>query len=1219
VADGVQRDLTSDRYTDLDRIGQGGMGVVFRATDRKLGTTVAIKRLLEGRESSTGSSRVELFHQEYRTLALLAHPHVVRVEDFGVDHGVPFYAMELLEGADMYSLAPLAWREACSLVRDVCSALALLHSRRLLHRDLSPRNIKRTDNGRAKLIDFGAMSPMGHARQVIGTPPFVAPEVIGGHALDARTDLYSVGATLYFALTGTHAFPAKRLRDLQELWLAPPLAPSLRTEGIPAELDALVLALLSVDPMARPRDASEVLDRLNAIAGLSTDEQLSVRHAYLSTPELVGRAAEVAQIREHLKASAVATDRRMHRALLIEGDGGVGRSRILDAAVVEAKLLGYAVVRASAANAGSYGALGAVLQSLLELYPSLASVHPACGEVIDLAQSGALASIDQTRRSDIYETMRSAIRLAADRQPLLLAIDDIDRCDALSQGAFAFLVKASARERVSLAATALSTTPIGESVALDALREDARSTALRSLHEAEIAQLLSSLFGGDAPNLMSLCAYMVARVDGKPAECMELAQYLIDQGFVRYQGGAWALPSAQQLSELPSSLSSARSAKLDALSADACELAEALSLAQRCDLESGACTELTSHQDSQRAHAALDELLLAQILRIDDAHCVFAGQVWPDLLRRDAPKERTAAACARIADALLRRGRDRLEVADFLVRGEQVARAIETVLDELAEKASRWDCAPRSYGAVLQACVAGCSALQRPRIERILLLREIVSVGQDLTVPNLPRYFVALFDELRKDCGLADWDALPAGMPAMERLQKALELTQQRYESASDETRGLPPIEAIRALTRVATQAGGYAAQVSDIDVFAIIPSLEPLCPLSPAIERVFKLSLPACRSTVAGRYLEALDLYQRSAERVSRAETSGLDEVSRLWSVRALHYAMGCIEGGFGKRHALRHAEQLDKEKSWSITAIAVRCIYYGTLGNQREVERARKLLEMKLLESPVKPVLSAGAAHQYLFIASLSDDLTWLKQLIPEIEAVASIHPTFKTFATFARAEVARVCGDFATGLSIAQEALTQIRPGQSPLWAWVVGRSLHCMIGLGRFEEVRDVARRELAIAEAIGLDALKDHIELPLALAEAKLGEHASASARLEAMIERRRIEEADGLVLGWTLEERARVALWTGDIAGFEHYAERCGKQYKKSGGNPAVAAKYERLIQEGRHRGLSFSAALPTSISSIGTTRGTLLGATTRTIAGTEIGDDLDVATVIES
>jgi hypothetical protein len=734
----------------------------------------------------------------------------------------------------------------------------------------------------------------------------------------------------------------------------------------------------------------------------------------------------------------------------------------------------------------------------------------------------------------------------------------------------------------------------------------------------QVALLLGSLFG-DAPNLGPLCAYMIARVDGKPAECMELAQYLVDQDFVRYQGGAWALPQAQNLAELPSSLSGARGAKLDALSEDARELAEALALAQRCDLESSACTELTSHQDSQRAHAALDELLLAQLLRIDGARCVFASERWPDQLRRRASEAGTQAACARIADALARRNRDRLEVADFLVRGAQLQRAIEAVLSELAEKASRWDCAPRSYGGVLRACIAACRDLGRPRLERIFLLREMVSVGQDLTVHNLPGYFVALFDELTKDSGLTDWHALPADMPALERFQKALERTQQRYDTASDAERGLPPIEAIRTLTRVATEAGGYAAQVSDIDLFAMIPNLEPLCPLSPAIERVFHLSLPACRSTVAGRYIEALDLYQRAAERVSRAETSGMDEVSRLWSVRALHYAIGCVEGGFGKRQALYRAEQLDQEKSWSISAIAVRCIYYGTMGNQREAERARKLLEMKLLESPVKPVLAAGAAHQYLYIASLSDDLTWLKQLIPEIEAVASIHPTFRTFATFARAEVARVSGDFEAARRIAREALSQMRPGQSPLWAWIHGCELRATVSLGNFADAVERGRAALEASLDAGLDVLQDHIELPVALSEAKLGEHASACERLDRIIEKHHRIGSDGLPLGWAYEERARIALWCGDQTGFEHYAERCGKQYKKSGGNRAVSAKYERLIQEGRHHGLVFSPTLATSIASVGTTRATsVLGSsTTRTTLGTE--DDLDAATVVES
>jgi hypothetical protein len=172
---------------------------------------------------------------------------------------------------------------------------------------------------------------------------------------------------------------------------------------------------------------------------------------------------------------------------------------------------------------------------------------------------------------------------------------------------------------------------------------------------------------------------------------------------------------------------------------------------------------------------------------------------------------------------------------------------------------------------------------------------------------------------------------------------------------------------------------------------------------------------------------------------------------------------------------------------------------------------------------------------------------------------------------------------------------------------------------MFGLGRFEEVRDRGRAALEASLEIGLDVLQDHIELPVALSEAKLGEHASACERLDRIIEKHHKMETDGLPIGWAYEERARIALWCGDQPGFEHFAERCRKHYKKSGGNRAVAAKYERLIQEGRHFGLVFSPGLATSIASGNTTRatGTFGPATTRTHLGDD--DDLDVATVIES
>ena len=117
---------------------------------------MAIKSLLGDYERS---QTVPLFQQEYTTLAQLSHPHIVQVYDFGFDGGVPYYVMELLSGESLRSLAPIPWGEASSLLRDVASALAIVHSRRLVHRDVTPRNIHRATDGRAKLEASGGITP----------------------------------------------------------------------------------------------------------------------------------------------------------------------------------------------------------------------------------------------------------------------------------------------------------------------------------------------------------------------------------------------------------------------------------------------------------------------------------------------------------------------------------------------------------------------------------------------------------------------------------------------------------------------------------------------------------------------------------------------------------------------------------------------------------------------------------------------------------------------------------------------------------------------------------------------------------------------------------------------------------------------------------------------------------------------------------------------------
>ncbi|MDD9969130.1 MAG: protein kinase, partial [Myxococcales bacterium] len=130
------------RYDVHGVLGNGGMGAVYRVTDRHRDCTVALKRLRIEEGQSRKEERVALFHREFRTLAELEHPRVIHVYDYGIDDLGPYYTMELLDGADLREEVPISWRRACLLMRDVCSCLALLHSRGFVHRDVSPLNVR---------------------------------------------------------------------------------------------------------------------------------------------------------------------------------------------------------------------------------------------------------------------------------------------------------------------------------------------------------------------------------------------------------------------------------------------------------------------------------------------------------------------------------------------------------------------------------------------------------------------------------------------------------------------------------------------------------------------------------------------------------------------------------------------------------------------------------------------------------------------------------------------------------------------------------------------------------------------------------------------------------------------------------------------------------------------------------------------------------------------
>jgi hypothetical protein len=380
-------ELVAGRYELRQHLARGGMGEVFAAHDRSTGRAVALKRLLAG--SRTQRGLVAHFMREYHALSELRHPRIIEVYQYGVDRSVPYYTMELLDGHDLLELSPLPYREACLYLRDVASSLALLHARRLMHRDVSPRNVRRTSDGHCKLLDFGAMIPFGVPPNVTGTAPCIAPEALQGTLLDQRADLYSLGALAYYVLTGRPGYAVTRLEELAAAW-AKPLQRPQRIVDIPDELDELVLSLMSLDPMKRPNSAAEVIDRLSAIGQLELDDAPAVARSFFTSAPLCGRTQQVEELLRRIQRTA----RGKGGAMVLEGSSGTGKSRILTEAGLIAQTCGVTALHAIARGQryASYALAYELIVAAQQLMPRKRARATSRGRVSKVAARSEIRS-----------------------------------------------------------------------------------------------------------------------------------------------------------------------------------------------------------------------------------------------------------------------------------------------------------------------------------------------------------------------------------------------------------------------------------------------------------------------------------------------------------------------------------------------------------------------------------------------------------------------------------------------------------------------------------------------------------------------------------------------------------------------------------------------------------------------------------------------------------
>jgi serine/threonine-protein kinase len=292
---GLGREVAAARemgsYLLEEKLGQGGMGEVWRARHRLLARPAAIKLirpvLAGGPRTAIADESRRRFEREAQATARLSSPHTVQLFDFGVAADDSFYyVMELLDGLDADTLVrrfgPLPAERAIHLLRQVCHSLSEAESFGLVHRDIKPANVfvcrYGGDGDFVKVLDFGLVKALGDGAEtapsltresvLAGTPAFMAPEqAIGRHDLDGRADIYATGCVAYWLLTGQHVFTADGpIGMIMHHTQTSPAPPSARVElPIPLALDALVLSCLAKAPADRPQTARELSRRLAAI------------------------------------------------------------------------------------------------------------------------------------------------------------------------------------------------------------------------------------------------------------------------------------------------------------------------------------------------------------------------------------------------------------------------------------------------------------------------------------------------------------------------------------------------------------------------------------------------------------------------------------------------------------------------------------------------------------------------------------------------------------------------------------------------------------------------------------------------------------------------------------------------------------------------------------------------------------------------------------------
>jgi tetratricopeptide (TPR) repeat protein/tRNA A-37 threonylcarbamoyl transferase component Bud32 len=665
--------LQNGRYAVLKKLGEGGKGVVYKARDTVLNRVVAIKMLRSAVSSEEAYSR---FIREAQAVAKLNHPNIVSIHDIGKEDEKQFFVLEFVDGTSLRELMKTYPEGKCDMQTvlrmaiDVCNALQYAHSQGVLHRDVKPENILITEDGIAKLMDFGLAKMLGQPGItqegiIVGTVAYVAPENALGKGADARSDLYSLGAVLYEAVTGRPPFPGEdpvkvifsHIHDY-------PTSLSKLNPKVPQALADCIMRLLEKEPGKRYQSAADLLGALREIAEGYLREVLvptkpsvvvpSPRPSAVKEVQLIDRVEEMRLLRE-------AVDRAVRGeggAVFLYGEAGIGKTRLTRELGAYARLRGMQVLygRCPALfrmdGVPPYVLWSEVIKDYLQscgpeqlyrvigFYPSeLSKLVPEIRQKLG-AIPESLPISPEHGRDRLFEAVSQFVTNISKEAPLLVILDDLQWTDQTSLLLLHYLARGVYRASLLLLGAYRDTDVDERHPLFPVLTELNRERLLQSAQLSRMSfddtseMVKRILEQDDVPR--EFCELVYEKMRGNPFFTEEVIKSLKEERVIYREENKWKIKEVSKI-EFPKTVKSVIKARVGRLD-DECQNVLTLASFVGNDFSFEALCGVTGVEENKLLES-LERILKTglikeKVIRGEDVYC-FADVIIRDVVHEE--------------------------------------------------------------------------------------------------------------------------------------------------------------------------------------------------------------------------------------------------------------------------------------------------------------------------------------------------------------------------------------------------------------------------------------------------------------------------------------------------------------------------------------------------------------------------------------------------------